>query len=197
MPLTPDFLAALQTGVAPGAWPGLQAFGPVAVPPLPDGLAPIRPVSSGHPARQAVLQRCCDILTGAGAVLNGLDAKSGGGNTGSTLASAARALKGAVDRLPLADMTQLYRAISAELAQTMGGSPDVLLAICFSAAGDTSAAGRDRAAALSAGLERVCQVGGAALGDRTMVDALAPALAALGSGLAAAAKAPARMPGQR
>ena len=39
------------------------------------------------------------------------------------------------------------------------------------------------------GLERVMQVGGAAVGDRTMVDALAPALAALPNGIAAAAVA--------
>src|SRR5690606_29915929 len=43
--------------------------------------------------------------------------------------------------------------------------------------------------ALRAGLARMQQVGGARLGDRTMVDALAPALDALGQGLAAAAVA--------
>jgi len=43
--------------------------------------------------------------------------------------------------------------------------------------------------ALSAGLDRVSQVGGAASGDRTFIDALAPALAALPRGIAAAAAA--------
>ena len=42
---------------------------------------------------------------------------------------------------------------------------------------------------MSAGLDRIKQVGGAQLGDRTMIDALEPALAALGSGLPAATKA--------
>lgn len=121
--------------------------------------------------------------------LNALDAKSGDGDTGSTLAGAARALQAALDRLPLADPTQLYRAIGMELAQTMGGSSGVLLAIFFAAAGDASAGGKDWIGALSAGLDRVMQVGGAAPGHRTMIDALAPALAALPQGVGAAAAA--------
>jgi len=44
-------------------------------------------------------------------------------------------------------------------------------------------------AALQAGLERMRQVGGANPGDRTMVDALAPALDALDTGLTSAANA--------
>ena len=86
----------------------------------------------------AFLERCCNALIAAEADLNALDAKSGDGDTGSTLASAARALVEARDRLPLADATQLYRAIGLELSQTMGGSSGVLLAIFFAAAGASS-----------------------------------------------------------
>jgi dihydroxyacetone kinase len=43
--------------------------------------------------------------------------------------------------------------------------------------------------ALQAGLDRISEVGGAKAGDRTLIDALAPALEALGEGLVAAAKA--------
>ena len=46
-----------------------------------------------------------------------------------------------MDRLPLADHTQLYRAIGQELSQTMGGSSGVLLAIFFAAAGDAASSG--------------------------------------------------------
>jgi dihydroxyacetone kinase len=161
----------------------------VPIVPLPDGLTPMQAVPSDHPANRAFLSRCCDILIACEADLNALDAKAGDGDTGSTLASAARALKGALDRLPLADLTQLYRAIGQELSQTMGGSSGVLLAIFFAAAGDASAAGLDVTGALRAGLDRVKQVGGAQVGDRTMIDALEPALAALPGGIAAAAKA--------
>lgn len=179
----------LEAPVAPPAWPGLSVLGPVGLRPLPDGLTPIQPLPSAHPAHRALLDRCCAALIGCEADLNALDAKSGDGDTGSTLAGAARALQGALDRLPLADATQLYRAIGVELSQTMGGSSGVLLAIFFAAAGDASASGKDWIGALSAGLDRVMQVGGAQPGHRTMIDALAPALAALPQGLAAAAAA--------
>ncbi|MBA3911963.1 MAG: dihydroxyacetone kinase, partial [Rhodobacter sp.] len=182
-------VTSLAAPVAPHAWPGLAPLGAVAVRPLPDGLAPIQPVPSAHPARRALLERCCKALIACEADLNLLDAKSGDGDTGSTLAGAARALSAALDRLPLADPTQLYRAVGMELSQTMGGSSGVLLAIFFAAAGDASASGKTWIGALSAGLDRVMQVGGAAPGHRTMIDALAPALTALPNGVAAAASA--------
>jgi len=91
--------------------------------------------------------------------------------------------------MPLADQTQLYRAIGLELSQTMGGSSGVLLAIFFSAVGDALSSGMPNVEALKAGLARVQEVGGASPGDRTMIDALTPALGALPDGFAAAAKA--------
>ncbi|WP_019956848.1 dihydroxyacetone kinase subunit DhaK [Yoonia vestfoldensis] len=179
----------LSQPVAVPGWPGCKPVGATRVLPLPDGLTPIRAPASSHGATQAFLTRCCDILIAAEADLNALDAKSGDGDTGSTLATAARALIGAMDRLPLADHTQLYRAIGLELSQTMGGSSGVLLAIFFAAAGDASSSGLPMREALQIGLDRMRQIGGANLGDRTMVDALLPALEALPSGLPAAARA--------
>jgi ATP-dependent dihydroxyacetone kinase len=189
MPLTKEAERALLAPVTPWAWPGASPFGAFAVLPLPDGLTPIQPMPSAHPARRELIARCCDILIAAEADLNALDARTGDGDTGTTLATAARALVKAIDRLPLADLTQLYRAIGMELSQTMGGSSGVLLAIFFTAAGDASANGKDWIEALGAGLSRVQQVGGAKPGDRTMIDALVPALAALPGGVAGAADA--------
>ncbi|RGP35347.1 dihydroxyacetone kinase subunit DhaK [Pseudotabrizicola alkalilacus] len=189
LPVTAEQEQALAAPVAPAAWPGLHRLGPVGLHPLPDGLTPIQPEPSAHPQRAALIAQCCAALIAAEADLNALDAKSGDGDTGSTLAGAARALAGALDRMPLADTTQLFRAIGTELSQTMGGSSGVLLAIFFTAAGDASAGGRNWIGALTAGLDRVQQVGGAHPGDRTMIDALAPALAALPQGVVAAATA--------
>ena len=189
LPIDDACRAGLAAAVAPAAWPGCNPVGTVDVRPLPDGLVPIKPMPSAHDARRAYLGRCCALFVGMESDLNALDAKSGDGDTGSTLATAARALDAALDRLPLADLTQLYRAIGLELSQTMGGSSGVLLAIFFTAAGDASASGLGPVAALRAGLDRVQQVGGAAPGDRTMVDALLPALVALVGGYAAAAAA--------
>jgi ATP-dependent dihydroxyacetone kinase len=189
LPLEGHALANLEAKVAPHSWPGCHKISEVTVMPLPDGLTPIQPMPSKNAKAEKLIRRCCEILIAAEGDLNALDAKSGDGDTGSTLATASRALIKALSRLPLADWTQLYRAIGLELSQTMGGSSGVLLAIFFTAAGDASASGHDAVTALKAGLMRVQQVGGASLGDRTMIDALAPALDALSHGLSAAAPA--------
>lgn len=189
LPVTEAEVALLAAPVPLAAWPGMNALGDIVVRPLPDGLTPIQPLASPHPVRRALIEQCCRTMIAAEADLNALDAKSGDGDTGTTLATAARALIAALDRMPLADTTQLLRAVGMELSQTMGGSSGVLLAIFFTAAGDATASGKDVVGALRAGLDRVSQVGGAQAGDRTFIDALAPALAALPGGLAAAAAA--------
>jgi dihydroxyacetone kinase len=188
-PVSAEEEELLAAPVGPRAWPGCQTIHPVMVVELPDGLTPIRPIPSRHEETAAFLTRCCEILIGAEADLNALDAKSGDGDTGSTLAGAARALIGAMDRLPLADHTQLYRAIGQELSQTMGGSSGVLLAIFFTAAGDAASSGLPLVESMKAGLGRMQKIGGAQLGDRTMVDALQPALDELENGIAPAAHA--------
>jgi ATP-dependent dihydroxyacetone kinase len=189
LPLVDSALVNLEAMVAPHAWPGCHKVSDIVVQPLPDGLTPIQPMPSKNAKAEKLIRRCCEILIAAEGDLNVLDAKSGDGDTGSTLATASRALIKALDRLPLADWTQLYRAIGLELSQTMGGSSGVLLAIFFTAAGDASASGHDVITALKSGLMRIEQVGGAGPGDRTMIDALSPALEALPQGLGAAASA--------
>lgn len=189
LPATPDELDALARDVDLGAWPGVARLASVQIDPLPDGLTPIEPIPSENHKTRATISAVCDLLIAAEAALNELDAKSGDGDTGSTLATAARALKGSLDRMPLADLTQMFPALGNELGQTMGGSSGVILAIYFNAAGDACASGATVPKALSAGLARVSEVGGAQVGDRTMIDALAPALAALNDGFDAAAKA--------
>ncbi|WP_434054810.1 MAG: dihydroxyacetone kinase subunit DhaK [Roseibium sp.] len=188
LPVSKTEEALLQAPVAPWVWPGCLALGPVSILPLPDGLSPIQPLPSKNDETRRFIEKCCSILIAAEDDLNALDAKSGDGDTGSTLATAARALVTALDRMPLADLTQLYRAIGVELSQTMGGSSGVLLAIFFAAAGDASSSGSDSIGALKAGLDRVMQVGGAKPGDRTMIDAMMPALNALENGIDAAAR---------
>ena len=188
-PANESEIALLKQHTPLAAWPGITRLGQVAVQALPDGLAPITPMASDHAETREFLTRCCEILIAAEKDLNALDAKSGDGDTGSTLAGAARALIDAMDRLPLADHTQLYRAIGLELSQTMGGSSGVLLAIFFAATGDAASSGLPMGEALKAGLARMQEIGGARLGDRTMVDALSPALDALDESTQAAARA--------
>ncbi|MBO0343981.1 dihydroxyacetone kinase subunit DhaK [Roseibium limicola] len=184
-----DDLDLLKAPTSVGAWPVCTELKQPNILPLPDGLAPIRAMPSPHEPTRAFLTSCCEVLIAAETDLNALDAKSGDGDTGSTLANASRALIDAMETLPLSDATQLYRAIGQELSQTMGGSSGVLLAIFFAAAGDASSSGLPMRDALMAGLERMQQIGGANLGDRTMVDALHPALETLDQGMAVAAAA--------
>ena len=180
---------ALVAATDAPAWPGLNALSAVHQVDLSDDLGQPHFEASADAEREALITRCCEILIGAEKELNALDAKSGDGDTGSTLAGAAKALENAVGSLPLADSTELLRAISTELSQSMGGSSGVLLAIFFSAAADASADGKNVVPALQAGLARISDVGGARVGDRTMIDALDPALSALDQGVGAAAKA--------
>ncbi len=180
---------ALATSVPMSAWPGLAGVITPLVVGLPDGLTPIEPIPSKNAKTREIIDKVADLLISAEGQLNQLDAKSGDGDTGSTLATAAKALKSNLDKMPLADLTQLFPALGNELSQTMGGSSGVILAIYFNAAGDACANGTSVQKALVDGLTRVSQVGGAQVGDRTMIDALDPALAALPTGIRAAAAA--------
>ncbi|HVJ89506.1 MAG TPA: DAK2 domain-containing protein [Labilithrix sp.] len=94
-----------------------------------------------------------------------------------------------MDRLPFADPAALCAALSDRIARVMGGTSGILLAIFTAAVGASVKAHAKWPAALREGVRRIQQYGGAAEGDRTMLDALVPAIAALeaGAGLAAAA----------
>lgn len=189
LPVCSEELALLQVPVTLPDWPSCNQINAVQVRPLPDGLSPIKPIPSEEASVAEFVTCCCEVFIQAETELNALDVHSGDGDTGATLAGAARALKKSIPLLPLADLTQLYRAIGLELSQTMGGSSGVLLAIFFSAVGDALSSGMPNVKALKAGVTRVEEVGGASLGDRTMIDALSPALDALPRGFSAAAKA--------
>jgi dihydroxyacetone kinase len=122
-----------------------------------------------------------DTLSGLEAHLNALDAKVGDGDTGSTFAAGAREIAGLQQRqqLPLNDLPTLFALIGERLTVVMGGSSGVLMSIFFTAAGQKLEQGASVAEALNAGLGQMKFYGGADEGDRTMIDALQPALAAL------------------
>ena len=193
LPARPDWVEALSAPVPMAAWPGCAPLADPPPRPLPKGLEPREfepaPHSGEGTVAEAILRRGCEAMIAAARDLDALDARAGDGDTGATLAAAARALVLAAPRMPMGPPGAMMGAIAQELGQTMGGSSGVLLAIFFSAAGETSLAGGDVPTALRAGLARMREVGGAAPGDRTMIDALAPALEALDAGLPAAAEA--------
>ncbi|MBG0522756.1 dihydroxyacetone kinase subunit DhaK [Enterobacter cloacae] len=116
--------------------------------------------------------------------LNALDAKVGDGDTGSTFAQGAREIAQRLEEnnLPLNDVSTLLLLVGERLATVMGGSSGVLMSIFFTAAGQKLHDGQSLADALLSGLAQMKQYGGADLGDRTLIDALQPALEALQKG---------------
>ena len=182
MPLTEEFETALVAPVGPVAWPGTHKVAEPPIVKLPKAIKAPTFKGSKNPAFAALLETGCNALVAAENDLNILDSKIGDGDTGSTLANAARNLSDIIGKLPLANTGQSFAAISNQLTTTMGGSSGVLLAILFAAASVAANEGASTANALQAGLIKMKQYGGANLGDRTMVDALEPALEALVAG---------------
>lgn len=124
--------------------------------------------------------------------LNALDAKVGDGDTGSTFAQGAREIAQRLEKhqLPLNDVSKLFLLIGERLATVMGGSSGVLMSIFFTAAGHRLHEGKTLPESLLSGLAQMKHYGGADLGDRTLIDALQPALEALRKGdVQSAAKA--------
>lgn len=203
LPLTPEREAALTAAVAPPAWPGATIPGEPRIEPMPDLAAGERWTAEEDAGGRALMTAVCQALIDQEEALNALDARVGDGDTGSTFAAGARAVLAALESpgLPLASPAELMRAVGQILERNMGGSSGVLLSILFTTAGNAARTGNDLPAALRAGAEAVAHYGGANRGDRTLLDALLPALDTLeqNKGLVAvatAAEAAARETGQ-
>ena len=186
-PATDADMELLSAYSSPGAWPGIEAVGLEQPEPLPKQLAPLEFRSSSDPVLRNMLSTCCSTLIAAKEDLNALDAKSGDGDTGTTVAKAAEVLLSTLDELPFADLGQLCLSISQKLEESMGGSSGVLMSIFFSATAKALSSAMPPIKALQMGLGEMMEIGGAKPGDRTMIDALAPALEALAVGMEHAA----------
>ena len=184
LPLDDEITRALTSPVGPRAWAPGRPLAKVVPSPLSSRLKSPPPAPSENITRRRVLETACQTLLGLESSLNALDEKVGDGDAGSTFATAARAILADLDRLPFGDPPALCAAIADRLSTVMGGSSGILLSIGVSAM-STALAGRaqpDWPAALSEGLLRIQHYGGAKEGDRTMLDALIPAVAALQAG---------------
>lgn len=190
VPLDDAYALALTSEIDSEIWPALHAVtkvAPVVPKPLP-AVAVYAP--SGDQTVRGVIEAIIGECIAMESDLNALDAKVGDGDTGSTFATAARAVNAHLDTLPFAHGDELFAVLSELKSKRMGGSSGVLFAIMFANASASYKQHPDWAASLSAGLLAMQKYGGAKEGDRTMIDALKPALDALvaGKGVQVAAR---------
>ncbi|MEO6608889.1 MAG: dihydroxyacetone kinase subunit DhaK [Aestuariivirga sp.] len=182
LPLSPTWEKALLAPVESPYWPKARPIGKVKATKLPAALKATKVRATRHAGHEALIHKICDILISNEARLNALDAKVGDGDTGSTFATEARSIKAHAAQMPLADVATMLSYVGQKLSSSMGGSSGILLAIMFSAAGTAVKGGAGWIEGLQTGLARMKQYGGANLGDRTMIDALEPALKELAAG---------------
>jgi dihydroxyacetone kinase-like protein len=121
--------------------------------------------------------------------LTELDAAIGDADHGSNMDRGMKAAVAALDEIPQATAGPLLTKVGMTLVSTVGGASGPLFGTLFmrmgsslGAAADTVSAG-DVAVALRAGLGGVVDRGKAGPGDKTMYDALAPAVDALEAAL--------------
>lgn len=121
--------------------------------------------------------------------LTELDSAIGDADHGSNMDRGFRAIKAELDKNAPASIGSILKTAAATLIKTVGGASGPLYGTFFLRAGaacperaELDAA--DIAAMFRAGIEGVAQRGKAAPQDKTMVDALLPALAAIDSSLA-------------
>lgn len=190
--LNDEFTEALNAPVETSGWLAPVAFGPLKT----QQHKRVHDSVDYHPSEnqqaEAVLATATQTLIDLERHLNALDAKVGDGDTGSTFAEGARDIARLLENrgLPLDHSGQLLQLIGERLAVAMGGSSGVLMSVFFTAAGQQAADGEGLPQALQAGLSQMKRYGGADMGDRTLIDALEPALEALKTGdIAAAADA--------
>ena len=170
----------LLSDVAAAGWPGAYVLRESETLEL-DHPAPETDVGVRSPAIEDRIAAVCQALITDRARLDDLDAASGDGDTGTAFARGAKAIETARSqaRLSSGEPARLAGEIGDLLAREMGGSSGVLLSILATAAGNALAEGENLAAALKAGAARMQHHGGASPGDRTLLDALLPAIEAL------------------
>ncbi|MFF0200387.1 dihydroxyacetone kinase subunit DhaL [Streptomyces sp. NPDC005017] len=123
--------------------------------------------------------------------LTELDSPIGDADHGSNLQRGFRAVAAALEKDPPGTPGAVLTLAGRQLISTVGGASGPLYGTLLRRAGKAlgdapEVGGKEFADALRAGVEAVMALGGAAPGDKTMIDALVPAVDALGGSFAAA-----------
>jgi dihydroxyacetone kinase len=192
-----ELLAALDAPTTAPAWPQTVSVAPAAPLAAPAASEPADGTLAADDPLRRSLEAVAEALISVRDELTELDREVGDGDLGISLARGAAAVLAECPRYPGADgPAAVLRAASATVRRSVGGTSGPLYAILLlrAAAGweeaddDATARGVDGgagvqawAAAFRAAVDGVREVGGAEAGDRTMVDALAPAADAFGA----------------
>jgi dihydroxyacetone kinase-like protein len=122
--------------------------------------------------------------------LTALDSAVGDGDLGISLDRGFTAVQAELSANPPADLRSVFQTVATVLIRTMGGTSGPLLGTFFlragaGCAGKSELAPADVVALFHAGVDGIQQRGKAALGDKTMLDALLPAVDAMRGALEA------------
>lgn len=182
-------LAALDAPTEAPAWPGrhgrlpLDAMTTLAAPVIGDEAG--SGTGRATPAELvAILSAACRAIIAAEPELTEMDRIVGDGDIGHSLSGGAEALLQRAAGWEARPLDAVLRQIGLTLRRSVGGTSGPLYAAFAIAASQAAAGQQDDGAALlarafAAGTNAIMRLGGAGAGDRTMLDALIPAAAAV------------------
>jgi triose/dihydroxyacetone kinase / FAD-AMP lyase (cyclizing) len=185
MPVDDLRLRYLDAGTLSPAWPRAQPERPAAPGVMPAARPAINRAS--HPASQThagqALQRAihaaCRALIAAEPELTRLDQAVGDGDLGQSLLRGAQAVGSLLHSCNFDDAAGTLKAVGGALQHSMGGSSGPLYGVLLLRTANALQAlpadhPRTWAFALKEGIDAISELGGAKVGDRTMLDALVP-----------------------
>jgi dihydroxyacetone kinase len=194
LPLDEDRLARLDAATEAPAWPNAAARPRLrrapAAPPPSETKAPLAgPQTELGRRLQTALESAARALITSSDRLTQLDQAAGDGDLGISLERGARAIQESLPAYPLDDPAATLDALGVTLQRVLGGTSGPLYAAFLVRAAATLKRGRaddpaSWAAAFRAGCNALAELGGAARGDRTMLDALLPAADAFAGAVA-------------
>jgi dihydroxyacetone kinase len=190
LPVDDARLACLDATTDAPAWPNAasrprrRAAPPGEALPQSRPASPTRPQTPAGKALETAILAVTQSLIDAAPRLTEMDQAVGDGDLGISLERGAQAVRQALPTYPLDDPAAALHDIALTLQRALGGTSGPLYAAFFVRAAATlrKGAGEDAktwAAAFRAGCLAITELGGAAAGDRTMLDALLPAADAL------------------
>ncbi|WP_329000802.1 dihydroxyacetone kinase family protein [Kribbella sp. NBC_00709] len=185
-------LALLDAPTTTAAWPAAHLGRLATHEPEPEPNPTVAPAAPVDERLWRSVAAICKALIDAESQLTELDQVVGDGDLGISLARGARAVLEGKAEYDGGDVAATLRGIAATVRRTVGGTSGPLYAALLLRTAAAVSAGASWGDAFGEGVGAVAELGGARSGDRTMLDALLPAAAALRTGDVSDAAAAAR-----